>query len=506
MTSKGMPGGSADRPAGPASRWRRPHDWPLVWRLPVMMAALVLVLAVVLTTLGLRELEKRDVFVRIDVASAFLDTLAGVVEPVVAQGGAVAEMEALLSAAARFKPALRNEAVAACCAAGGEIVITSSYPDEQDTTLRETEAALTDWLAANADLAVGETAVRVVEERSKLLVVQAYPPRNGAPLWLGAAFDLEHEFARHAQLQRAAIAIDISLSVLAALITFFVSRHSLKPIDTLTRALADPDHDLEAIGDAAGPHTEIGRLHAALKSRAEVDARASALARAEGERAREAMLAKLAAGLAHEVRNPVAGMSAAASTLRRYGDNDEVREETIALIERGLQSIDRVAASMLSTYRPPEGKRDLLPADLDDLKTLINPKVRAKRIALEFSNALATPFATNADAVRQIALNLLLNATEATPQGGSVGFEARVAEATLILRVTDGGPGLPDEAFSVLTGEGRAKGPQSRRLGLWLVHQLIDDVAGRIAISTKSDKGTAITITIPAQESETDNA
>ena len=494
--------GSTARPA-----WRGPRAWPLVWRLPLAMATLVLALAVILSHLGLRELEHRETVAKIDVAGAFLDTLAGVVAPVVDNGGAQSDLEAILSASARFKPSLRNEVVGVCCARDGTLVITSSYPDDQERpgTHRATEVALAAWLTANAELAPGDTAVEVVPATDKLLIAQSYVHESGTRTLLGAAFDLEYKRAQQQRLRRAVVAIDLTLAVLAAMMTFFLAQRSLRPIDTLTRALGQEDYDASRLPEDIDPSTEIGRLHAALKSRAHYDARAAALAQAENERAREATLARLAAGLAHEVRNPVAGMSAAASTLRRYGDDKDVRDQTIDLIERGLKTIDRVAASMLSTYRPPEGNRDLLAADLDDLKTLINPKVRAKHIELDFHNTVEGSFPTSADAVRQIALNLLLNATEATPQSGVVRFDARITDTNLAINVTDGGPGLPDDALSVLTGDGEAKSPQSRRLGLWLVHQLIDDVNGRVAIFTRSDNGTSITITIPPRKPETDD-
>jgi signal transduction histidine kinase len=223
---------------------------------------------------------------------------------------------------------------------------------------------------------------------------------------------------------------------------------------------------------------------------------------AEKERAREATLARMAAALAHEVRNPVAGMSAAVSTLRRYGDEKAVRDDTIDLIERGLQSIDHVAASMLSTYRPPEDNRDLVPHDLADLSTLLAPKLAAKQVELHFANGLAKAFPTSAEAVRQIALNLLLNAVDASPPGSVVQFKALVKDDRLSISVADSGVGLPDDALKVLTGVEQPQNPQARRLGLWLVHLLIDDVKGRLSISTQADAGTLITITIPPNQKE----
>ncbi|MBV6659008.1 MAG: HAMP domain-containing histidine kinase, partial [Devosiaceae bacterium] len=453
-------------------------------------------------TLGLAQLERRDAIVRVDLAEAFLDTLAGVATPIVQSGAEGGELERLLDAAATFKPSLRNEAVALCCVRGGEPVgVASGSPaDAGLASAGETLAALQAWLDEQTDLEAEAVASITIEEASKLLVVSAYDVGADEPLRIGAAFDVAPARSEFAALRRSALALDVVISILAALATFVIARRGLQPIDVLTRALNRGEEataaDLQTTGSP-----EVARLVDAVQAKATQDARAAALAETEAERAREAMLARLAAGLAHEVRNPVAGMSAAVSTLRRYGGDEQIRLQTTDLIERGLKSIDRVAASMLSTYRPPDSERDLLPEDLEDLKLLINPKTRTKQITLTYENGLEEAFPTSADAVRQIALNLLLNATEATPVGGQVSFEASVQGGNLFVQVADGGPGLPDEALQVLIDDNRDVQARSRRLGLWLVHQLIDDVGGRLSIASRSESGTTIAITIPPKAS-----
>ncbi len=483
-------------------------EWPLVWRLPVAMALIVLIFAIILTHFGLDELERRQSDARVDVGVAFLDTLAGVVAPAVSTQADASDLQDILAASAQFKPSLRNEAVAVCCLPDGTIVVSSSYRDVagQPEISGETEVALASWIEANRDLPAEGSAIQIVDQTSKLLIIQAYPLNVGAPMLLAAAFDLEQQRADQNELRRTALFFDIALSLVAALITFVLARISLKPIDALTQALTSKRFDPDMKSSPVGEHTEIGRLHTALRNRADLQAKAEALAASETKNAREATLARLAAGLAHEVRNPVAGMSAAASTLRRYGEDKTVRDQTIDLIERGLQSIDHVAASMLSTYRPPEGNRDLQPADIIDLQTLIQPKARVKQIELVFTSELEEAFPASAEALRQIALNLLLNAIDASPSGSLVTFEARANDRHLVLCVADSGSGLPDEALLVLTDGGNVNKPQTRRLGLWLVHQLIDEVGGRLAISTRPKSGTAITITIPKRADETPNA
>ena len=469
-------------------------DWPLAWRLPLMTALFVFLLAFFLTQIGLGQAEQREAEVRQDLASAFLDTLAGVVAPTLSATRSREDVAALFASAATFKPTLRNEAVGLCCLAdGGPLVSFSARPSQGGHV---TSDALRAFLL-EADRSDGNGPQMLVDEdRGKFLLAQIYPTGIGA-VALGAAFDLNVMREDQAQTRRVALAIDISLAFVAAFLSFIVTRRSLRPIEALTRHLAERSEPASLPRNLAGENTEAGRLQRAIAARMEEEAETAALAASEGERAREAVLARLAAGLAHEVRNPVAGMSAAVSTLRRYGDDPAVREQTLDLIDRGLSSIDHVAASMLSTYRPPETKRYVTPADLDDLQVLIRPKVRRKGIDLTFDNALTDTFPAHADAIRQIVLNLLLNAAEAAPQEGKVGFSAARVGDALALTVSDNGPGLPDEALSVITDRDNLTRPQSRRLGLWLVHKLIDDVKGRLSIESRAEQGTSITITVP---------
>ena len=91
------------------------------------------------------------------------------------------------------------------------------------------------------------------------------------------------------------------------------------------------------------------------------------------ERERESVLGRLAATVAHEVRNPLGGMTTALDTVRKFGDNPDVRGKSLDLIERGLWSIRNVVGSVLAFHRMPPDTRRLAQGDLDDLRLLIEP-------------------------------------------------------------------------------------------------------------------------------------
>jgi signal transduction histidine kinase len=112
----------------------------------------------------------------------------------------------------------------------------------------------------------------------------------------------------------------------------------------------------------------------------------------------------------------------------------------------------------------------------------------------------AGPVAVKGGPVRQATLNLLLNASAATPEGGKVSFAANRADDLLTLSVGDEGPGLPPAIAAILTD--RDPGPAIRAgagFGAWMVRRTIDDLRATVKIDKKADGGTVITLLLPLE-------
>ncbi len=251
----------------------------------------------------------------------------------------------------------------------------------------------------------------------------------------------------------------------------------------------------------AEERNEFGRLFHRFNAMARAVAEREALATRLADEEKLALLGRLASGMAHEVNNPLGGMLTAVDTLKRHGSDDAVRQRSAALLERGLRGIGNVVRAALVAYKEPVGAAEMSPEDLDDLRYLIAHEAQRRHITLAWENRLAGPMAVDGAAVRQMALNLLLNACRASPPGATVTMTADASDDGVRVTIRDEGPGIPAEMAGLLRSKATAPLPQGGRgLGLWTVARLLDRVGGEVEVGVGAEGGTTVTLSIPFLE------
>jgi two-component system, NtrC family, sensor histidine kinase HydH len=243
-------------------------------------------------------------------------------------------------------------------------------------------------------------------------------------------------------------------------------------------------------------------LSQARRQARDLEENARALLRAEetlrrGERLRA--MGELAAGLAHEIRNPLGGIQGAAEVLRREDSPREVAEEFWTLLESEVARLDGVVANFLQFARPPTP--DVSSVRLRDLVSavflLLRPEAGRREIVCD--NAVDQGVLVRADEslLRQILLNLMLNAVQVQSSEGRIRVSAQVDPERVVVDVADRGPGVPerlrDSLFDAyVTGRSEGTG-----LGLAVAVRLATSMRGCLELVSTGEAGSTFRVVLP---------
>ncbi len=210
---------------------------------------------------------------------------------------------------------------------------------------------------------------------------------------------------------------------------------------------------------------------------------------------RLAALGQLAAGIAHEINNPLSGMLMAIDTLKCHTDISPMTNKTISLIERGLTQIKETVSALLVESRL--NGRNLLPQDIEDILTLISPNSRQKALHLAWHNSVTDEIPLPATFIRQIMINLLMNAIKAATFQGEVSCDIGIIGDKLQIFVSNNGKMLSQEQISHLFEPFRTFSEGGHGLGLWVTYQIVNQLGGTVMASRNPDEHMNFTVSIP---------
>ena len=200
---------------------------------------------------------------------------------------------------------------------------------------------------------------------------------------------------------------------------------------------------------------------------------------------RLAAIGRFTAGIAHEINNPLGGLLNATNTLQSHGSKDPLTSKTVSLIERGLLQIKETVAALLIEANPE--MHPVTAHDVEDTRTLVMPAATVKFAEFEWANELQEPVNVPSTYVRQILINLLLNAINAIPERGRLSCRVAADDKELTINTWNEGDQISDAELETLfepfsSNEGAGKG-----LGLWVTYQIINTLKGSIEVSSAPD-------------------
>lgn len=217
---------------------------------------------------------------------------------------------------------------------------------------------------------------------------------------------------------------------------------------------------------------------------------------------RLAATGRLAAGVAHEINNPLQAIASHLNAIKEKNKSGKDSSENVEMISEGVARIRQIVHNMLDLHRAPASSRVSL--DLNELSgkvaALIGRQLKEAGVELveEYADSLSKIDGSPQE-LQQLLLNLLLNAVEAMPKGGTVTVTTRETEKSVEVSVKDTGVGIPQdqigqifEPFFTYKPSGGGTG-----LGLYLSRNIMDLHHGSINVTSEAGKGACFTLSFP---------
>jgi signal transduction histidine kinase len=236
----------------------------------------------------------------------------------------------------------------------------------------------------------------------------------------------------------------------------------------------------------------------------------------ERERLRDrlAALGEMAAAIAHEVKNPLAGIEVMAGILKRQLPESQDAQNILADIIKEAKMANVIVQEVLAFVRPIRLEvEDVSLSDvISDAITMAesHDKRGGAQVAVDLPESLR-PIQGDPHQLRQIFTNLLTNAFEAMNGGGNVSIAAVAVEGdedsgpdhgtgpTVVVTVTDNGPGIPVDVMDRIFSPFFTTKPQGSGLGLAIVRKIVDAHDGRIDVGERPGGGTVFRVTLPVR-------
>ncbi len=301
---------------------------------------------------------------------------------------------------------------------------------------------------------------------------------------------------RFHNMARTAIVITLLVLIVLLPIGVYWGKRMAAPLlqlsDTMGKITVDlPDSDQIQLEESKD---EIGQLAKSFKAMLAELKEKELLQQQIVASDRLAAIGRLAAGVAHEINNPLCGMINALSTYKRHGDPDPMAMRTLSILERGLVHIKETVAALLVEAKQQNRPFDL--HDISDVCTLVQPNIEKNDVNFTREIDIIDAQPISSTLVRQVIINLLLNAIQATQPHGHVHLHIYRDSEHLFIDVINDGSYIPQDRVAYLFEPFASSKEEGSGLGLWVIYQIVQQLGGLITVKSVPDE-TQFTIQLP---------
>lgn len=279
----------------------------------------------------------------------------------------------------------------------------------------------------------------------------------------------------------------------------------LAPIRRLSNDIADPESEKESTHEMAALSSRVhGIIEDRDRTKNELEQSRERLLESE----KMAMVGKLAAEVAHSIRNPMTSIKMRLFSLQRSLELNSNQKEDIEVVSEEMRRLDNIVRNFLEFSRPHKLKKQRTNVcDIVDLSIdLLEYRLTHHEIEVVHKSPSELPEITaDPELLKEVIVNLIVNSCEAMERGGRILISEEEAAAekigiAVIIRVKDTGPGIPSSISSSVLEPFFSTKPNGTGLGLSVAVRIVEEHGGRLEMTSNDDEGATFAIILPACE------
>jgi signal transduction histidine kinase len=220
-----------------------------------------------------------------------------------------------------------------------------------------------------------------------------------------------------------------------------------------------------------------------------------------------ALVGKLAASMAHSIRNPFTSVKMRLFSLGRTLELDATQEEDFSVISQEIRHIDTIVQNFLEFSRPPKlMMQPISPsAIVDNALQLLSHRLKSYAVEVRVTRLAALPEVQgDPEQLKEVLVNLIINACEEMKEGGTITIEERLfgqqPHQYAVLSIADSGPGIPEDLKQKVFQPFFTTKDEGTGLGLSIASRIVNEHGGRLSLETGCAHGATFVISLPVKE------